>query len=181
MRCIRRLGVALLALAASAPAGAAQGVEASHEAYFGAVAEFFQLPRSEVAILGEWRLPADEIPVVLFVGRRAGISPEALVALRESGRGWAELASRYRLDASHFHVPLPDGAQAGRLNAAYGQFRSLPPARWGEVTLQDADIVALVNIRILSQTLKRAPEVVLAEAGTGSWADLYARLMGGLE
>jgi len=175
------LGGALLALAALAPAGAAQGAGASHEAYFGAVAEFFELPRSEVAILGEWPLPADEIPVVLFVGRRAGISPEALVALRESGRGWAELARRYRLDASHFHVPLPDGAQAGRLSAAYGQFRSLPPARWGEVTLQDADIVALVNVRILSQTLQRSPEEVLAEAGSGSWAALYARLMEGLE
>ncbi|GMV07859.1 MAG: hypothetical protein AMXMBFR53_41340 [Gemmatimonadota bacterium] len=167
------MGLALLAVMLGAAGAAAQ------EAYFGAVAEFFALPRSEVAILAEWPLPADEIPVVLFLARRAGISPEALVALRDSGRGWSELAGRYRVDASHFHVPLGDGTDARRLDAAYRQFRGLPPGRWGEVSLRDEDIVSLVNLRVLSQTLRRSPDEILAQAGAGPWADLYARLMGG--
>lgn len=180
MRCFRRVGMVLALAAGFATGGTAQGVgDAGREAYFGAVAEFFELPRSEVAILGEWRLPADEIPVVLFVARRAGISPEALVALRGSGRGWAELAQRYRVDASHFHVPLPDRANPGRLEAAYRQYRSLPIERWGEVRLEDADIIALVNVRVLAQTLRRAPHEVVAAAGDATWADLYRRLMGG--
>lgn len=180
MGCIRRVGMVLVLVVASASGGEAQGVsQATREAYFGAVAEFFELPRSEVSILGEWRLPADEIPVVLFLARRAGISPEALVALRGSGEAWAELVVRYRVDASHFHVPLPDGASPGRLGEAYRQYRSLPAERWREVTLGDGDIVGLVNVRVLSQTLKRAPEEVLAGAGSGSWAELYGRLVGG--
>jgi hypothetical protein len=41
-------------------------------------------------------------------------------------------------------------------------------------------IVGLVNLRLLSQTLGKAPqEILLSAAGTGSWVDLYARLIGG--
>jgi hypothetical protein len=175
---IRRVVGALLALVAGGTAAAGQeAATPAQEAYFGAVAEFFQLPRSEVAILGDWRLGAEEIPVVLFVARRAGVSPEALVALRRSGRGWAELATRYRLDATHFHVPLPDQASAGVLAAVFGRYRALPPARWSEVVLSDDDIVGLVNLRVLAQTLRVPPEVVLQSAGGGPWYEVYVRMI----
>jgi hypothetical protein len=174
---IRRAMAALLVLASGATAAAAQEAATAQEAYFGAVAEFFQLPRSEVGILGDWRLDVDEIPVVLFVARRAGISPEALVALRQSGRRWTDLVVRYGLDASHFHVPLPDQAQAGVLAEAFERYRSLPANRWSEVTLSDADIVALVNVRVLAQTLGLPPEAVLREAGGGTWHEIYGRLI----
>jgi hypothetical protein len=182
VRVIRRVGLALLALAVGATAGAAQSAaEASRQAYFGAVAEFFGLPRSEVIILGEWKLPPDEIPVILFVARRAGVSPEALVALRESGRGWADLSRRYGLDASHFHVPLPAAADPGRLAAAYQGYRTLPTGRWKEIVLADGDIVGLVNLRILAQSLGQAPEGILARAGSGSWAEAYLLLIGDVQ
>jgi hypothetical protein len=178
VRRIQRAGVALLAAAASATAAAAQTVEeAARDSYFKAVAEHFELPASEVSILSEWRLPPEEIPVVLFLAGRAGVSPEAVVALRTSGRGWAELARRYRLDATQFHVPIPGSAPAGALEGAYQSYRSLPADRWREITLDDADIVGLVNLRLLSETLHVAPAQVLATARGGSWVDLYARLM----
>jgi hypothetical protein len=177
---IRRTAVALLVLSVAGAAGAeAQGEStAAREAYFGAVAEFFQLPRSEVAILGDWRLGADEIPVVLFVARKAGISPEALVALRRSGRGWGELVARYHLGAALFHVPVPDQASAGVLSSCFERYRSTPVARWSEITLSDADIVGLVNVRVLAQTLRMSPEAVLEQSGAGPWHELYLRLIG---
>jgi hypothetical protein len=150
----------------------------AREAYFGAVAEFFQLPRTEVGILGDWRLGGDEIPVVLFMARRAGVSPEALVALRGAGRGWAELAQRYGLDAAQFHVPVPDDASAGVLSGAYQRYRTLPATRWSEVELTDSEIVGLVNLRVMAQTLRLSPEEVLRRMpGDGAWYELYARLI----
>jgi len=168
-------------LAASAPAAYAQaaGGAGATEAYFGAVAEYFVLPRSEVAILGEWNLPAEEIPVVLFLARRGGVSPEAVMALRRSGQGWAALAQRYRLGAGQFHVPLPESAPAGSLEGAYERFRSLPASRWREIELTDGDIVALVNLRLLSETLRRLPQQILAEQAQSSWVEVYSRLIGG--
>ena len=169
----------LLAVLATATGARAQEEGEVRRAYFRAVADFFQMPSGEVSILGEWRLPTEEVPVVLFVARRAGVSPEALVALRRSGRGWSELAGRYHLDAAQFYVPLSDEASAGPLQAAYDQYRSLPAARWSEVSLADRHIVDLVNLRLVSQTLRIAPARVLAQSvGAGSWEKVYRALIG---
>jgi len=169
---------ALLVLVAGATPAQAQEETSRQEAYLGAVAEFFKLPRSEVEILSDWRLEVDDIAVVLFVARRAGVSPEALVALRRSGRGWSELTQRYRLDAAQFHVPLPDQADAGVLAGAYEKYRGLPVSRWPEVKLTDSEVVGLVNLRVVAQTLGVSPATVLQAAGGRHWHEVYARLIG---
>ena len=173
---VRTLGSLALMVLFVAPA-VAQEREAARIDYFRAVAGFFNLPPSEVAILGDWELPPDEIPVVLFIARRAGVSPEALVALRESGRRWTDLADRYRVRASAFHVPVRDDAPAGRLESTYRLFRSTPVGEWGSLRLDDEAIVALVNVRVISQSLGLSAERVLAETGrASSFVELHARL-----
>ena len=161
----------------AAPATAQEG-PAARQAYFRAVADFFQIPREESDILGEWDIPAGELPVALFVAGRAGVSPEALVALRRSGWSWPDLARRYHLDASHFHVPLSEGADAGVLAEAYQAYRSLQPRQWRTMALDDREVVTLVNLRLISQTLRMPAEEVLARVRTGvSWPGLYAELL----
>jgi hypothetical protein len=176
---VRRTAAVVLTFSVTAAPGQAQQKgDQAREAYFRAVADFFSLPPTEVSILAEWHLPADEIPVVLFVAHQAGVSAEALVALRSSGRSWAELSHRYQVDASHFYLPLPEGADPGVLRAAYTRFRDVPPARWSEVALSDADVVTLVNVRVLAQTLHVAPEAVLRAARSGrSFVDVYASML----
>lgn len=145
--------------------------------YFSAVADFFQLPASEVDILRGWRLQVEDIPVVLFVAGRTGVSPEALAQLRRAGRQWPDLATQYGLDASHFHVPVPDVSRAFALRAAYEQFDRLEPTRWREVRLSDRDIVILVNVRMAAETLHLPPDRILeGHQGTPSFVALYARL-----
>lgn len=179
MTAIRRVGMVLAAAGVLWPGSvAAQGGAAGREAYFGAVAEYFALPAAEVSILGEWRLPDEEIPVVIFLARKAGVSPEAVVALRRSGRGWSELAGRYGLGADQFHVALRDDAPAGMLSDVYGRFRALPASRWREVALGDGEIVGLVNLKVLAQTLRRSPEEILLRAGHGTWVEAYLRFIG---
>lgn len=183
MRWRRQLTAVLGVVAASIPAVpvsvAAQGDEAARRAYFGAVAEHFGLPASEVDILGDWPIPADEIPVVLYVARRAGVSPEALVVLRRSGTSWAGIARRYGLGAGAFHLPLPEGDAAGRLRAARDRFASTPRDRWGGLALSDNEIVALVNVRVLSEALALPVASVLERVGpSGSFVSLFWRPAG---
>lgn len=167
----------LTALTILAPPGAAQERDVARQDFFRAVAGFFNLPPNEIAILSDWQMPADEIPVVLFMARRAGVSPEALVALRDAGQGWSTLADRYRVRASAFHVPVADDAPTGRLESAYRLFRTTPVGEWGTLRLSDEDIVGLVNVRVISQSLRIPAERVLAETDhPGSFVDLYARL-----
>lgn len=162
---------------AAAPGLAAQ--DAARADYFRSVAGFFNLPANEVAILSDWDIPAQEIPVVLFMARRAGVSPEALVALRDGGQSWSSLATRYRVTPSALHVPVPDEAPTGVLTAAYQGYRSNEVGSWDSIRLSDQEIIALVNLRVISQTLAIPPERVLRSSGPGvTWVALHARLSG---
>ncbi len=176
----RTATVALLLTCAVGNLGAQEGSNADQAAYFRAVAEFYRMPRNEISILGDSQLPPDQIPVVLFIARRAGVSPEAILALHRSGESWVELSKRYKVDAAQLHVPLPDEAPAGPLAEVYTRYRALPPDRWGEIKLTDRDILTLVNVRVLAQTLKVSPAKVLAAAdGGGTFVEVYARMIRG--
>lgn len=175
----RKAAMALVLLACvTAGLRAQETAQARRAAYFRAVASFFQMPQNEISILGDWDLQPDDIPVALFIARHAGVSPDAVVALHKSGRSWSQLARRYGVDAATLHVPIPETASAGPLSRVYAQYRSLPASRWGEIELSNKDIVTLVNVRLLSQTLKIAPQEVLAATSKdGSFVDLYASLI----
>lgn len=173
---MRRRVILLMMLLATSSSVAAQDRAAARADYFSAVASFFNLPPNEVAILSDWEIPAEEIPVVLFMARRAGISPEALVALRDAGQGWSRLAERYRVTASALHVPVRDDAPAGALQAAYDRFRTTPVADWRSIRLSDEEIIALVNVRVISQSLGLPAERVLSQTGSAPFVLLYAQL-----
>jgi hypothetical protein len=166
------------ALLCAAPGVQALQHETDERNYFRAVARFFEVNESEVAILGHWDLPADEIPVVLFIARRAGVSAEALVALRESGRGWSPLARSYGIGANALHVPLRDVRSAGALAPAYQRFADTPEAQWAGLSLGDADIIALVNVRVIATALGvPADEVARRTGTTATFVELYAQLL----
>jgi hypothetical protein len=149
----------------------------AHTDYLRAVAKFFSLPTSEVAILGDWQLEVDEIPVVLFVARRAGVSPEALVALRSAGQSWVKLTGQYRVKAPALYVPVRDDVPAGALEGAYQQFRGAPVSGWGDIKLTDPHIIGLVNLRVISQSLGLSAEQVLGETSNGlTYVELHAQL-----
>lgn len=170
---------AVVAMLVCVPAGVnARQDSGAERAYLRAVARYFQMPESEVSILGHWDLPTEEIPVAVFLARRAGVSAEALVALRESGRTWTSLASTYNIGANALHVPLRDPASAGSLGGAYERFRDTPVAEWGAIRLSESDIVTLVNVRVLSDALGVAPDEIARRTGAGvSFVELYAQLL----
>ncbi len=174
------IGRTLLALGFAATASSvaeAQGQDAARRAYFEAVASYFHLPPSEVAILADWEIAPDEIPPILFVATSAGVSPEALVRLRRTGVGWSDLTHRYRISASVLHVPVRDQAPTGALASAYEMYRATPVPEWAEIRLSDADVIALVNVRVIAQTLGLSAEEVIRRTGSaGSYVELLAQL-----
>jgi hypothetical protein len=147
------------------------------EAYFRVVGEYFEVPLQEVSIIGEWDVPPDEVPVVLFLAQQAGVSPDALIGVRRGTRPWVEVASRFGVDPGAFHMPLPQNADLGLLNRVYEEFRTRPARAWGEIRLEDPEIVALVNLRVLCQTSGASPvEVIRAREEAGSFLAAYPRL-----
>lgn len=171
--CLPLLGIAL-----GAPGAGAQE-PAAVEAYYRAVGDHFRVPEDEVSILADWNLSPDEMPVLLFLARRGGISADALVALKRSGRGWSELARRYGLDAGAFYVSLGESASAGSLASTWELFQGVPAGRRSEVRLQDEDIVRLVNVSVLSEVMHVPPgRVVAAYDRSGTFVGAYQQLRG---
>ena len=133
----------------------------SRQAYFRAVADHFGVSMDEVEVLAEWGLEPDEVPVVLFVAARAGVSPDALVGMRRAGRGWSAVARRFGLGSRVFHIVLPKEANLGLLSGAYEKFESNPVRNWDSIELEDAEIVSLVNLKVLSEQVDVPPLRVL--------------------
>ncbi len=155
-------GAATLVVAAVAAEGSrAQESGAARDRYYQAVAGYFRVTPDEVAILGEWDLSPDEVPVVLFVARRAGVPPDVVVAVRQGGVAWGEVARRHGLGAGAFYLPFADRAR-GSLARAYDAFGETPEADWSGVRLEDDDIVSLVNLRVISQDLSVSLSTVIA-------------------
>jgi transposase-like protein len=172
-------GLLVLATAAWGPTAAKPQENPAQRAYFRAVAGFFQVPETEIAILAHGGdIAADEIPVVLFVARRGGVSAEAVAALRESGRSWTELAQRFGVGANALHVTLRDPASAGMLSSAYQRYATTPMERWPAMGLESSEIVALVNVRVLAQALAIEPDAIARRSGTTpSFVELYTQLL----
>jgi hypothetical protein len=166
-----RIGLPLLLAAAPAQA------QGGFDDYFQAAASHFGVPAAEVGILAEWGLDPGEIPVVLFLARRAGVSTDALAALRRSGRSWADLASQYNVHAGHLHVTLDEGIPLGPLTRAYGEYRARGSAGWPAIRLEDSEVVLLVNLRFLADELARPHADVLAALDRGGSAPAAFRIL----
>ncbi len=173
------LTAATLALA-GLPSGLSgqPGGEASRETYLRAVADHFGASEREVSVLARWGLSAEEIPVVLYLADRAGVSPDVVVAQRRRGTEWMEIARGLSVHAGDFHVRI-DGP-AGFLSAAYQRFGEVAASAWSGVRLTDPEVVGLVNVRFLSRSLGMpAGEVVRGLGAGGDMVEGFARLRGG--
>ena len=132
------------------------------EAYYWTVGTAFSVSLEEVRILGEWQLPPEEIAVVLFLARRAGVSPDVIATQRGAGAPWASIVQRYGVSAGVFHISFPPGTGLGPLEDTYQSFDATPRVSWATLPLEDEALVALVNIRILSSQLGVPAARVLA-------------------
>jgi len=136
--------------------------QAAVEAYYRMVGQAFSVSLEEVRILGEWELPPEEITVVLFVARRAGVSPDAIATQRDAGAPWSTITQRYALGAGVFRISFPPDVNLGPMEATYRRFTETPRASWDSLVLDDEILVALVNIRILANQLGVPAAQVLA-------------------
>ncbi len=147
------------------------------EAYFRAVGEHFEVPLREVKILADWGLTSDEVPVALFLARQTGVSPDALIGLRRGGRSWIDVTVRVGLGARAFHISLPEGESLGLLTRANDEFRNRSVGDWDEIQLEDSEVIALVNVRVLSEQVGvPALRVIRSREEAGSFTAAYPLL-----
>ena len=78
-----------------------------------------------------------------------------------------------------FHIPLPADEPLGHLSRAYGEFRGRSASEWHQITLDDPEIVSLVNLRVLSEQVDVPPlRVLRSRERAGSFVAGFADLLG---
>lgn len=115
------------------------------DGFYMTVGNYFRVPQREVIIVRDRRLPEEEIPVVFFVARRAGVSPREVARLRRSGYSWMDITCQYGLSPEIFFPGRRFNAPRGNAWGYYKKHR-------GYYNVSDYDIINAVNSRIISES-----------------------------
>jgi len=160
--------------------GLAQAGASDLDDYFRAVSDYFDVGLGEVRIISEWRVAPEDVPVVLFLSRSAGISADAAAAERARGSSWLGLMRRYGVRVSAVHLNFASGAELGSLAPLYGRMEETPRGAWNRLDLSDGEITTLINVRVLSSALGVPPSrIVEAADAAGSMVGVQRALGGG--
>jgi len=136
---------------------------------------YFKVPAAELQVVRDF--DDDEVPVVLFLASRARVAPAVIVDLRRKGKGWFAIARMYGLGAEVFYVPADDAVVRNTpYGRAYGYYHRKPRHQWGTIVLDDADVVNLVNLRLLVERYGMTVGEVVALRGAGrKFAAIHAQ------
>jgi hypothetical protein len=118
------------------------------------------LPEPVIVRLLDAGTPREELPVVGLIATRAEVPPERIVELRRSGLTYVEVAERVGAGTDIFYVPFEDdpGPPYGK---AWGHLKQGPEARRSAVVLTDDEVIALANVRLITDTYDVAPARVV--------------------
>lgn len=119
------------------------------KSFYLAVSNHYNVPEKEIVVVRERRVPDEEMPVVFFLARKAGVAPKVIIDLRLSGKSWMDITIHYGLNAKVYYVEF-EGDPGPPYGHAYGHFKKRPKDKWGEIRLSDGDIVNFVNLRFIS-------------------------------
>jgi hypothetical protein len=146
--------------------------------YMHAVAREHGVPGRELEVLGAWVDHPVELPVLLFIANKAGVTPDVLGSLRDSGQSWQRIALRFGLGPSAFRVPIAVPVVDGVLARPVREF-SRPVGEWHRIAMTDLEIIALVNLRTLSSQLGTTPEELIPEIDgiSPDFIGAYARVV----
>ncbi len=151
-------------------AGVSIGISADEDgikSFHLAIGDFYGVDRSEINIVVKNNIPDDELPIVFFIAKHAGVRPKAIIKLRLRGLSWMEITHHFDLSAGIYYYPVTKtpGPPYGK---AYGHFKNKPKNKWHTISLTDLDIINFVNLRFISLHYGYSPEEVIKLRASGN-------------
>lgn len=146
------LMLAASCLASRADVAAGVSVNNAGTSFFISIGDYFSATQNDVSAVRERGIPDEEIPVVFFLARKAEVAPATIMELRLRGESWQLITASYGYGAEIFYVPVePNAEVAPPYGHAYGYYRDKPRKEWNRMSLQDSEIINLVNLKFLSE------------------------------
>ena len=144
--------------------------------FYLAIGDHYKAPEKEVLIVKKRGIPDDDLPVVFFLSKRAGVSPGVIIDLHLGGKSWMDITFHYGLTAAIYYVEVKEvkGPPYGK---AYGHFKKKPKKGWKTIKLADTDIVNFVNLRFLSEHYGHSPDDIISMRSKGeSFVNINAKV-----
>lgn len=134
--------------------------------FYQALGQYYGVPERDVIVIRDRRIPDDEIPVVLFLAKKANVQPSAIYDLRLRGDSWNDITRHFGLSPEIYYVPARtiSGPPYGN---AYGHYKNKPRNQWKTIRLEDNDVVNLVNLRFISDHYGYSPDRVIRMRSKG--------------
>lgn len=137
--------------------------------FYFSISKYFNVP-SEVVIdvRNRYRLADDELPVVFFLAREARVEPAVIISLRLKELTWWDITLHFGLSPEIFFVPVGVVKIGPPYGKAYGYYRQHRGQKnWGQVILNDDDVINLVNLKFISEGQQIEPERVMEMRAKG--------------
>ncbi len=169
MRLMRIFGVVIM-FTTGLMIGSGAGVSSSDGAFtrfFLAIGDYYGIPQREVMMIRERGIPVYEIPVVLFIAKRAHAAPEIITDFRLRDNTWLSTTFHFGLGAEIFYVPMGVVVRDSFYSKAYGYYKHKPKKEWKTIPLNDDDIINLVNLKLISEHYGYPPEKVIQMRSEG--------------
>jgi len=112
-------------------------------------------------MIRERGIPPYEIPVVLFIAKRAHIVPEVITDFRLRDNAWLYTTLHFGLGPEIFYVPVGMVVKESLYGKAYGYYKHKPKKEWKTIVLSDDDIINLVNLKLISEYYGYPPEKIM--------------------
>lgn len=154
----------------SGAGGASTGISPGEEALGGfllAVADYYRIPQVKVKVIRERGIPPYEIPVALFIAKKAHVAPEIVIDFRLRDNTWLYTTLRCGLGPEIFYVPVSVKVKDQLYGKIYGYYQHTPKEEWRTIVLSDSDIIDLVNLKLMSEHYGYPPEEIMKMRSEG--------------
>jgi len=125
--------------------------------------QYYGVPERDIVVIRERGIYEEELPVVFFIARMAGVHPGLVADLRMRGMSWMDITYYFGLRPDVYYVPVV----VHRYVPAYGYYHSHPRGTWKRGDLRDRDIVNQVNLKFMSEHHRYAPEKIMRYRNEG--------------
>ncbi len=115
-----------------------------------AVCDYFQVKQAQVDAVRAFGLSDEDIPVVFHVAKRGKTTPERIAELRARGDSWSSLVQARNLSLEIFYIPISGNIDSFTYGPILDQYRTVPAKQWHRMPMSDADVINLVNLKLVA-------------------------------
>jgi hypothetical protein len=119
------------------------------EEYFSDMSKYFNVSRDSVIDLIIEEIPAEDIPVAVFIAQRAQTPAIKIAKLRARGDSWMGILKSRALTPDIFYFMLSGDINSKTFAPIFDKFNSIPPKKWGVLDFTDEEIQNLVNLKFI--------------------------------